>query len=163
MSTLVVVGYPDTAKAELVRVRLGQLQHEDLIDFEDAVVAVKDAKGNVKLHQAFNPTTGKAIRGAFWGLLVGTLFLSPLLGARIGAKGGTVAGALKDMGIDDQFMRDLAATMTPDSSSLFVQVRSAAMDRVLAELKGTGGKILKTTLSDEQAARVSGALSAAMA
>jgi uncharacterized membrane protein len=160
-STLVVVGFADQFKAEEVRLRLRKLQREDLIDLEEAVVAVKDAKGKVKLHQALDPTAGEAIRGGLCGMLVGMLFLSPLLGAVIGARGGTVSGALHDMGIDDQFMRDLEATMTPGSSALFVLVRSAAPDRVLSELKGTGGKILKASLSHEDADRLQAALSAA--
>jgi uncharacterized membrane protein len=155
------VGFDDSFKAEEVRLRLRKLQREDLIDLEEAVVAVKDAKGKVKLHQALDPTAGEAVRGGLCGMLVGMLFLSPLLGAVIGARGGTVSGALQDMGIDDQFMSDLEATMTPGSSALFVLVRSAAPDRVLAELKGTGGKILKASLSHEDTDRLQAALSAA--
>lgn len=160
MSTLVVVVYDDRFKAEEVRLVLRKLQRDDLIDLEDAVIAVKDAKGKVKLHQAFDPTVKEAIRGGFRGLLLGTLFLSPLLGIVLGARGGPVSFALSDMGIDDQFLRDLAATMTPGSSALFVLVSSAAPDRVLAELKGTGGKLFKTSLSHEDAARLQAALSA---
>ena len=116
-----------------------------------------------KLHQAFDPSIGQAIRGGFWGLLVGTLFLSPGLGMVIGARGGTVSSALSDMGIDEQFMSSLAATMTPGSSTLFVLVRSADPDAVLSELKGTGGKILKTSLTLEKARRLQAALSDARA
>ena len=57
MSTLVVVGYKDMYKAEEVRVKLWKLQLDYLVDMEDAVVVVKDAKGKVKLHQAHNLTT----------------------------------------------------------------------------------------------------------
>src|SRR5579871_5548374 len=117
MSTLVVAGYHDQFKAEEVRLAFRKLQREDLIDLEDAVIAVKDAKGKFKLHQAFDPTAGEAIKGGFCGLLTGMLFLSPLLGAAVGARGGTVARALIEMGIDDQFMKSLVTTMKPDSSA----------------------------------------------
>jgi uncharacterized membrane protein len=50
MSTLVVVGYDDPYKAEEVRLKLRKLQSEHLLDLEDAVVAVKDERGTVKLH-----------------------------------------------------------------------------------------------------------------
>jgi uncharacterized membrane protein len=46
-------------------------------------------------------------------------------------------------------MEELAATMTPGSSTLFALVRQAKPDKVLEELKGTGGRILKTSLSHE--------------
>jgi uncharacterized membrane protein len=161
MSTLIVVGYDDSYKAEEVRLKLRKLQSEYLLDLEDAVVAVKDEKGKVKLHQAVNLTAAGAIAGGFWGSLVGLIFLSPLLGMAIGAAAGAASGALTDVGIDDNFMKELAATMTPGSSTLFVLVRKATPDKVLEELKGTGGKVLKTSLSHDDEAKLQAALSAA--
>jgi uncharacterized membrane protein len=43
---------------------------------------------------------------------------------------------------------------------LFVLVRKSTPDKVLEELKGTGGRILKTSLSNEDEAKVQAALSA---
>ena len=74
---------------------------------------------------------------------------------------GAAAGALTDVGINNEFMKNLAETMHPDSSVLFVLVRKATPDKVLEELKGSGGKILKTSLSDEDEAKVQAALDAA--
>ena len=54
MSTLVIVNYDDPYNGEEVRLRLRKLQSEYLLDLEDAVVAVKDKKGKVKLHQSVN-------------------------------------------------------------------------------------------------------------
>jgi uncharacterized membrane protein len=81
----------------------------------------------------------------------------------IGARGGTVSGALDDMGIDEKFMSGLGNAMAPGGSVLLVLVRRAQPDRVLAELKGSGGKILKTSLSHENEARLQATLSAAKA
>jgi uncharacterized membrane protein len=161
MSTLIVVGYKDIHKAEEVRLQLWKLQRDYLLDLEDAVVVVKDFKGKVKLHQAVNLTSAGAMNGGFWGALIGLIFLNPLLGLAVGASAGAVSGALTDVGIDDNFMKELGATMTPGSSSLFVLLRnpSAAPDKVLEELKGTGGTILKTSLSHEDEAKLQAALS----
>lgn len=161
MSTLVVIGYNNEFKAEEVRLTLRKLQKDYLIDLEDAVVAVKDAQGKVKLHQAINLTAAGAVSGGFWGSLIGLMFLNPLLGAAIGAAAGATSGALADVGINDKFMKDLAAAMTPGSSALFVLVRKATPDKVLAELQGSGGKVLKTSLSHDDEAKLQAALSAA--
>jgi uncharacterized membrane protein len=161
MSTLVVIGYDDEFKAEEVRLKLRKLQKDYLIDLEDAVVAVKNAKGKVKLHQAVNLTAAGAITGGFWGSLIGLIFLNPILGAAVGASAGAVSGALADVGINDNFMKELAAAMNPGSSALFVLVRKATPDKVLEEVKGTGGKILKTSLSHDDEAKLQAALSAA--
>ena len=160
MSTLIVVGYKDIHKAEEVRLQLGKLQRDYLLDLEDAVVVVKNDKGKVKVHQAFDLTAAGAMSGGFWGSLIGLMFLNPLLGLAVGASAGAVSGALTDVGIDDNFMKELGATLTPGSSALFVLLRnpSAAPDKVLAELKGTGGTILKTSLSHEDEAKIQAAL-----
>jgi len=161
MSTLVVIGYDNAFKAEEVRLTLRKLQKEYLIDLEDAVVAVKDAKGKIKLNQAINLTAAGAVGGGFWGSLIGLIFLNPLLGAAVGAAAGAASGALTDVGINDKFMKDLAAAMNPDSSALFVLVRKATPDKVLAELQGSGGKVLKTSLSHDDEAKLQAAMSAA--
>ena len=161
MSTLVVIGYDDPFKAQEVRLMLAKLQKDYLIDLEDAVVAVKDDKGKVKLHQAVNLTASGAVSGGFWGSLIGLIFVNPLLGFAVGAATGAVSGALTDVGIDDKFMKELAGQMTPGSSALFVLVRKSTPDKVLDEIKGTGGKILKTSLSHDDEAKLQAALSAA--
>lgn len=161
MSTLIVIGYKDLYKAEEVRLTLRKLQRDYLIELEDAVVAVKDAKGKIKLNQAINLTATGAVSGGFWGMLIGLIFLNPLLGLAVGASAGALSGALSDVGIDDQFMKELAATMTPNSSALFVLVRKATPDKVLEELKGTGGTILKASLSNEDEVKLQAALDAA--
>ena len=94
MSTLVVVGYDDPYKAEEVRLKLRKLQSQYLLDLEDAVVAVKDQKGKVKLHQSVDLATVGAVSGGFWGSPIGLIFLNPLLGlARGAAAGGGLRGA----------------------------------------------------------------------
>ena len=88
MSTLVVIGYNEPFRAEEVRLSLRKMQQDYLIDLEDAVVAVKDAKGKVKLNQAVNLTAAGAVSGGFWGMLIGMIFLNPLVGFAVGAATG---------------------------------------------------------------------------
>jgi uncharacterized membrane protein len=161
MSTLVVIGYNDLYQAQEVRLKLIKLQKDYLIDMEDAVVVVKNEDGKVKLHQAINLTATGAISGGFWGSLIGLIFLNPLLGLAAGAAAGAVSGALSDVGINDTFMKDLADTMQPNSSALFVLVRKSTTDKVLEELQGTGGTILKTSLSHEDEDKLQAALATA--
>jgi uncharacterized membrane protein len=161
MNTLVVIEYDDQYKAEEMRLKLRKLQKEYLIDLEDAVVAVKDSDGKMKLHQSVNLTGRGAMTGGFWGSLVGLIFLNPILGLAVGAAAGAVSGALSDVGIEDKFMKELADGLPAGSSALFVLVRKSTPDRVLEEVKGTGGKILKTSLAHEDEARLQAALNAA--
>lgn len=160
MSELVVIGFDNESMAEEVRLALFRMQKAHLVDLEDAVVAVKAKDGQIRLHQSSNPMAGGAVSGGFWGTLIGTLFLSPLLGAAVGAAAGAVKGALTDVGINDSFIHDLATTLKPGCSALFVLVRKVTPDKVLAELQGVGGKILKTSLSHEKEQKLQAALHA---
>ena len=58
-------------------------------------------------------------------------------------------------------MKDLAGTMKPGSSTLFVLVRSVTADKVLDEIKGTGGTVLRTSLSHDDEVKLQAALNAA--
>jgi uncharacterized membrane protein len=150
MSDLVVIGFDDEHTAFDMRAALAKLQKEYLISMEDVVVVTKDEKGKVKLHQAVNLTAAGAVGGTFWGMLIGLIFLNPLLGAAVGAGAGAISGKLSDIGIDDKFMKELGETITAGSSALFVLVRKATPDKVLAELKGFKGKVLKTSLTEDK-------------
>src|SRR4029077_2365451 len=124
MSDLVVIAFPTEAKAEEVRQKLLAMQKEYLLELGDAVVAVKDEKGNIKLNQMINTTAAGAVGGAFWGTLIGLIFLMPLAGAALGAASGAVSGALTDLGISNKFMKETAAAVQPGTAALFVLVWS---------------------------------------
>ena len=150
MSNLVVIGFDDESKAFEMRAELAKLQKEYLIKMEDVVVVTKDDKSKVKLHQAVNLTAAGAASGSFWGLLLGMVFLNPLLGVVAGAGAGAIGGKFSDIGIEDKFMKDLGESFKPGSSALFVLVRKATPDKVLEALKGFGGKIIKTSLTADK-------------
>jgi uncharacterized membrane protein len=159
MSDLVVIAFPSEAKAEEVRKKLLAMQKEYLIELGDAVVAVKDADGHIKLNQMINTTAIGAVSGTFWGTLIGLIFLMPLAGAALGAASGSLGGYLTDVGIDDKWMRATAAAIQPGTAALFVLVRKVTGDKVLEGLKGEGGTVLKTSLDHTKEAALQAALS----
>jgi len=159
MSQFIAVTYPDLFKAEEVRTKLWKLQQDYLIDLEDAVVVTKSSKNKIKLHQALSLTAAGAVTGGFWGTLIGMLFLNPLFGAVLGTTWGAVSGALTDIGINDQFMKSLAEKLAPNTSALFVLVRSSTPDKVVAEIAAYGGTVLQSSLSHEDEAKLQTALS----
>src|ERR1700761_8377503 len=140
MSELIVVAFDDANRADAVLTELREMQREYLIDLEDAVIAVRRPDGKVHLKQSVNMAGWGAasggLWGALWGTLVGLLFLNPLvgfaIGTMVGAGTGAVAGALSDYGIDDNFIRELAKTLNPNSSAIFALVRKMQPDKVLA-------------------------------
>jgi uncharacterized membrane protein len=163
MSDLVAIVYPSEAKAEEVRQRLLQLQKEYLISLSDAVIAVKTDSGDIKLNQLVNTTARSAVSGSFWGLLIGMLFLNPIVGVALGAASGALGGALTDFGIDDSFMKGLATNIQPGDAALFVLVKNMTADKVLKEIKEAGGVVLKTSLDDAKEKALRDALASAAA
>lgn len=148
MSDLIVIVYPTESKAEEVRQTLLGLQNEYLIKLGDAVIATKTDAGKIKLNQLINTTATGAVSGSFWGLLVGVLFLNPLLGVAVGATSGALGGALTDIGINDAFMKDLSTSIEPGNAALFLLIKEMTADKVLKHIQGFGGIVLKTSLDE---------------
>lgn len=157
MSTLVAVVFNDESTAFEMRAALAKMQKQYLLEMEDAVVVTRDSNGKTKLHQAVSLTTAGAVGGGFWGMLIGLLFLNPLLGAVVGAGAGALAARFQDLGLDDKMMKDMGESLKPGSSALFVLVRKATADKVLEGLKPFvgKGKVFQTNLNkdDEKALR----------
>ncbi|MDP3553756.1 DUF1269 domain-containing protein [Methylocystis sp.] len=160
MNDLLVIAFPSEEKAEEVRQKLFTMQKEYLIELGDAVVAVKNADGAIKLNQLFNTTALGGVSGAFWGALIGLIFMMPLAGAAIGAGAGAVSGALTDFGIDDKFMKDVADAVPPGGAALFLLVRKMTTDKVLEGLKGVGGVVLRTSFDKSKDDAIRAALAA---
>lgn len=166
MSELLVVGFDNSNDADRVLTELGRLKREYLIDLEDAVVTIRDPDGKVHIKQSISLVSRGVsygtISGALWGSLIGLLFLNPLagmaIGGAVGAGTGALSGSLVDYGINDDFIREVGATLTPDSSALFLLIRKVQPEKVLAELKGYSGRILRSSLSHEQEASLQAAL-----
>jgi uncharacterized membrane protein len=153
-SILTVVVFEDETKAEEARLKLLKLQRDRFIDLEDAVIVVKEQDGKVRYHQMHKLARKGGLAGSITGLIVGSIFFTPLLGAALGAITGAVSASLTDMGIDDQFMKDLSQKFKPGSSALFTLVRKADPERVEEAFDGFGGKVLVNSWSKEREAAI---------
>src|SRR5215510_3233324 len=157
MSTLVAVVFNDESTAFEMRAALAKMQKQYLLEMEDAVVVTRDLNGKTRLHQAVCLTTAGAVSGGFWGMLIGLLFLNPLLGAAVGAGAGALSAQFHDIGLDDKMMKDIGDSLKPGTSALFVLLRKITADKVLEGLKPFvgRGKVFQSSLSkdDEKALR----------
>jgi len=124
-----------------------------LVDLADVVVAVKDKAGKVQLHQAGNLIADDLVFQGFCGSLASLILVNATTGA--------ASRALNDVGINDHFMKTLTSLLTFRSSVLFVLTRTptSSKDRLLEGLRGLGGKVLMTSLSHQDEARLQAALS----
>ena len=105
-----------------------------------------------KTRQLHNLAGAGALGGMFWGLLFGLIFFVPLLGAAIGAAAGALSGSLRDVGIDDDFIKQIRDQVTPGTSALFVLTSDAVLDKVQAAFAGQRTELISTSLSGDQEA-----------
>ena len=163
MSDLIVVAFDDEFKAERVRLDLMQMQHEHLVDLEEAAVVVHKKEGKVKLHHVTHFTVPVALGGGFVGSLVGLILINPalaLFGLVAGTGLGAVIGSLKEIGIDEKFMKDLGAHLKPGKSALFIVTQKAKPEAILKEVGKFGGKVLQTPLKHDNEEKLRAALDA---
>ena len=154
MSTLIAIAYPDRDTAERVRGELVQATKEHLLRLEDAVVVTHEPDGKIKLHQAASMAGVGAAGGALWGGLIGLLFLAPLVGMAVGAAAGGVAGKVSDVGVNDNFMKELGAKLPPGGAALIALGQASASDKLLERVKPYGGEVIQTSLSDDEEAHL---------
>ncbi len=158
MSDLVVIAYKDPITAFQVRDKLVSLQKEEIVALDDLVVVVREMDGKIKLHQSQDLTGPGALSGAFWGLLIGVLFMAPWLGLAVGAVTGALAGKYVDIGIEDKFIKQAAETINPGNSAVFMLLRKVTPDKCITAIKEYGGTVIQTSLTDEQEAKLRSAL-----
>ncbi|MFP5213202.1 MAG: DUF1269 domain-containing protein [Acidobacteriota bacterium] len=149
-SNLTVVVFDDELNAEEARLKLLKLQREGFVEVEDAVVVVKDQDGAVRYHQMHKQARKGGLAGSITGLIVGSIFFTPLLGAAVGAVTGAISASLGDVGVDDEFMKNLSEKFKPGCSALFTLVRKADPQKVGDTFLGFGGKVLVSSVSKER-------------
>ena len=161
MSELIAVAFGDSHKAGEVRLEIMNLEDEDLADLEEAVVLVVDSDGEIHFQHSEHFTVPAALGGGFAGVLAGLILINPIIAAIGGITGaalGAVLGALKEVGIKEDFMKDLSMGLRPGSSALFVVVHKGRPEKIIEALRPYKGKILQTSLSHQDEAKLKAAL-----
>ena len=158
MAELVVLGFPSKERAEQAMAVSADLQRQELLDLEDGALVWRTPDGKIKVQQQFNTTGAGAASGALWGTLFGMLFLMPVFGMAVGAATGALAGKLSDVGIDDSFIKDVAATLEPGSAAVFALVRRSTPDKVRAALAEYKPTVIRTSLTKDKEEELAAAL-----
>jgi uncharacterized membrane protein len=149
MSELIVIGYPDETTAKKVLDEAFELEKEYLIDLEEAAVVVRDTNGRLRVTTVDHLTERAALGGLFWGALIGMLFLVPLFGAALGGLYGAAFGKLGDLGLKEEFKKQVGDLVQPGTSALMFVERKMTADKVLDEIAPYGGTILRSSLDHD--------------
>jgi len=157
MATFTVSQFDSAEGADQVLATLERLQRESLITIDDAaIVSWPEGAKKPSTKQLYDMKGKGALGGAFWGLLFGLIFFVPLLGMAVGAAAGALSGSLSDVGIDDDFIKEVRRQVTPGTSALFLLSSDEVTDQVRATFQRTGlrAKLIHTDLTDDQEAAI---------
>src|SRR4029077_12910501 len=177
MEELIVVGFKkDMYRASEVLNTLKDMNESWVVDLHDAVAVYRDYGGKLRVDQSYQMTTGEGAGwGGLFGGLLGAMLAAPFTGgasaAAVLAAGslsgvalGATAGAIdaeswkEDYGISEDFVQRVGTMVQPGDSAIFALLRSLDPDLVAAQFKGYGGTILRTTLTNDQRAKVEATL-----
>jgi uncharacterized membrane protein len=149
MSNLIVITFDNAEEAGKVREAIRQEEHEGLVSLDDSAVVVRaeDGKVHVKDQMDRGVKVG-AVTGGLLGLLIAGLFF-PIAGIVVGILGGMGVGALSHLGIQKSFVKEVSDALQPGTSALFLIIREANANAVLAALKPYQGKVYQTSLDEE--------------
>ena len=154
MSHLIVFAMPTLDGAYAMRDALDDLRAFELVDVKDAAVVERLPNGEVRIRQAFDLIGAGALGGVVWGALIGLIFLSPWLGIAAGSIMGALAGAFTDIGIDDDFIREVGEQVLPGNSAFFLLIDHWEGSKALRLLADFDAEIIRTTMPADEEARL---------
>lgn len=172
MSHLIVVGFKNDrykATEALNKLRQTDYWNEEL---EDAVSVSRSPGGELRIDQSYKLTTEEGVVwGGLWGSFLGLVAAIPftggasvpaaaaagaaLVGGTLGATTGGVGAAWwkEDYGIPEDFVYEARDMIQPGDSAVFALV-THIYDEGVKQFEGFGGKVLKTTLTPAQDAKI---------
>lgn len=148
MNQLIVIAFDHFDEARNAITGLRELEGLGRIRFEDTAIVERDPDGTAHVTNEVSGTTETAaVVGAVIGGLV--TFVFPPAGMAIGAALGAAVGVAFGTGVSGDFVDEVKTTLRPGRSALFLVVKEADADAVMAALRDYRGDVLQTTLDSE--------------
>jgi uncharacterized membrane protein len=155
VATLSALKFSTPTGADEMLAKLMQLQSQGLITVQDAaIVRWPNGAKKPKTQQLNNLAGTGALSGAFWGMLFGLLFFVPIFGMAIGAAFGALAGHWADVGISDNFIKQVKQQVTEGTSAIFLLTSGGVLDRIKEAVRGMDFEIISTNLSADEEAKL---------
>jgi uncharacterized membrane protein len=118
--------------------------------YDHAVVEWPADQKSPKTKGANNDAAQSAGLGALFGLVIGSLFFLPFLGAAAGAAVGGISRALSDVGIKSEDLDKIKEQITPGTSALFVITEQGDTDRLGERFHGVKAELISSNLTDDE-------------
>ena len=148
---LLAAVYPSQERAKTILDALWQMHRSGAITLADAAIATKSEDGKVHIQESDELTTRKgAFRGALVTGVLGLIYPPSLIASLVtgGVIGGLV-GKLRDTGIKNKDMKQIADTLTPGKSAVIALAEGEWIAKVQGALQGYEGTLITHVLSED--------------
>jgi uncharacterized membrane protein len=168
---LVVVGFQGRHRAAQILTELRQ-RGVHLFDLDQAITVWWEDRRNFIVQQSINLSRVEGARWArLWGAFIKATLFQPFTERLIKAATTVVAGDrsdadyhssttltrdwwVSDVGIPDDFVRDVGALVQPGESAIITLAENFNPQEATSILRDCGGSMIYTSLSDEQVDKV---------
>lgn len=149
MSELIVFVFDNETGAKQFEVDLISAQERQEFKVDDAALVVRTKVGRPMLSHATSLVGRGSLGGMFWGFLLALVFWAKWWGISIG-------GSLGDLGVDDDFVKEVGESVGKGHSALLVLTQDSMAEPVVQLAGIYGAKIVRTSFSeaDEDVLRV---------
>ncbi len=150
-ATMFAIRFDHPLKAQECLMAMLRIAGDEVIRIEDAAIVDKDSNGKIRLRQSKDVNAGQgATSGGLYGSLIGIIGgpIGMLAGGALGAAAGGLWGKLRDIGVDDDHMKDMGERILPGENLLFLLLHDIKRERVCREMKRFDGMLFESTADD---------------
>jgi uncharacterized membrane protein len=142
MSELIVFAFENETGAKELETGLVTAQANQGFRASDAALVVRLEDGRPVLNHAISLVGRGSLGGIFWGFILALVFWAKWWGLSVG-------GALGDLGLDDEFVKEVGESVEKGHSALLILVEDGMVEIALNEAREYSPKIMRTTFSKE--------------
>ena len=150
-ATLLAIRFDHALKAQECLLAMTRLGLQGAIRIEDAAIVDKDSNGKIRLRQSkdVNPGQG-AFAGGWYGSVIGIIAgpLGIIAGGVLGATVGGLFGKLRDIGVDDDHMKEMGERIAAGEDLMFLLLHDIDEAAFCQELKRFDGTLFESTADD---------------
>jgi uncharacterized membrane protein len=148
---LLAAVYPDQEHAKVTFDMLHEMHRATNITLVDSAMITKNEDGKIKIEETKELTTRKgAKRGAIITGVLGVIYPPSLLGSvLVGGAIGAVAGRLRDTGIKNPQLKEIADRLEPGKAAVIALAEEASTAKVQQALAGYEGTLVIQALDEE--------------
>ena len=147
MSELIIFACNDEGGAQALETRLVSWQGRKGVRLLDAALVRRKLDGGSHVEHAARLVGAGQLGGIFWGMLIGALFWAKWWGLSIG-------GAVGEIGLDDDFVRQAGDAISRGQSGLLLLVQDELANEVIGEGRLAGARVVQATLSPQAERRL---------